>query len=97
MQIKIATSDFRPVNLTDSQGQDLVSALEQVLRTPPARSARMRMAPDLTFAIPLADGEHMFELHAGGTVLRDPVTKNVWQFEQGREILLLLYRKLPAP
>lgn len=98
MQIKIATSGFRPVNLTDRQGQDLVSAVEQVLRTPPAPSARMRMAPDLTFAIPLAAGERVLELLAGGTVLRDPVTKNVWQFEQGREILhgLLPYRKLPA-
>lgn len=58
----------------------------------------MRMAPDLTFAIRLNDGEHVFELLAGGTVLRDPVTKHVWQFEEGRAILqsLLPYRKLPA-
>jgi hypothetical protein len=98
MQIKIATSGFRPVNLAESQGQSLVSAVEEVLRTPPASSARMRMAPDLTFALRLADGEHVFELLAGGTVLRDPVTKHVWQFERGREILqsLLPYRKLPA-
>jgi hypothetical protein len=98
MQIKIATSGFRPVNLADRQGQDLVSAVEQVLKTPAVPSARMRMAPDLTFAIRLSDGERVFELLAGGTVLRDPVTRNVWQFEQGREILrgLLPYRKLPA-
>jgi hypothetical protein len=40
----------------------------------------------------------IFELLAGGTVLRDPVTRNVWQFEQGRKILqaLLPYRSLPA-
>jgi hypothetical protein len=98
MQIKIATSGFRAVNLTDSQGQDLVSAVEQLVQTPGAISARMRMAPDLTFAVRLADGEHVFELLAGGTVLRDPVTKHVWQFERGREVLLRLlpYRKLPA-
>lgn len=98
MQIKIATSGFRPVTLTERQGQDLVSAVEQVVRTAPAPSARMRMAPDLTFAIRLADGERVLELLAGGTVLRDPVTKHVWQFKQGREILqrLLPYRKLPA-
>lgn len=98
MQIKIATSGFRAVNLADSQGENLVSAVEEIVRTPPASSARMRMAPDLTFALRLADGEHVFELLAGGTVLRDPVTKHVWQFERGREILqsLLPYRKLPA-
>lgn len=98
MQIKIATSGFRAVNLGDSQGQTLLSAVEEIVRTPPAQSARMRMAPDLTFALRLEDGEHVFELLAGGTVLRDPVTKHVWQFERGREILqsLLPYRKLPA-
>jgi hypothetical protein len=98
MQIKIATSGFRAVNLTGGEGQELISAIEQVVRTKPAQSARMRMATDLTFAIQLADGEHVFELLAGGTVLRDPVQKHVWQFEQGREILqsLLPYRKLPA-
>ena len=98
MQIKIATSGFRTVNLADGQGQDLVAAVEQTVRTPPAQTARMRMAPDLTFAVQLADGEHVFELLAGGTVLRDPVTRQVWQFERGREILqrLLPYRKLPA-
>lgn len=98
MQIKIATSGFRAVNLTDSQGQSLLSAVEEILQTSPTQSARMRMAPDLTFALPLPDGEHVFELLAGGTVLRDPVTQRVWQFERGREILqsLLPYRKLPA-
>jgi hypothetical protein len=98
MQIKIATSGFRPVNLAGSEGQEFLSAIEQIVRTKPSQSARMRMAPDLTFAIRLADGEHVFELLAGGTVLRDPVTKHVWQFERGREILqsLLPYRTLPA-
>jgi hypothetical protein len=98
MQVKIATSGFRAVNLAGNEGQQLLSAIEQVTRTNPAQSARMRMAPDLTFAIRLSDGEHVFELLAGGTVLRDPVTKRVWQFEQGRAILqsLLPYRKLPA-
>lgn len=97
MEIKIATSGFRPVRL-GSEAEELVSAIEQLLRTAPAQSARMRMAPDLTFAIRLADGEHVFELLAGGSVLRDPVTRNVWQFERGRLILqsLLPYRKLPA-
>jgi hypothetical protein len=98
VQIKIATSGFRAVNLADGEGENLVSAVEEIVRTPPASSARMRMAPDLTFAVRLADGEHVFELLAGGTVLRDPVTKHVWQFERGREILqsLLPFRKLPA-
>ena len=98
MQVKIATSGFRAVNLAGNEAQQLLSAVEQVTRTNPAQSARMRMAPDLTFAIRLSDGEHLFELLAGGTVLRDPVTKHVWQFEQGRAILqsLLPYRKLPA-
>ena len=97
MEIKIATSAFRPVRL-EGEAQELLSAVEQLIRTTPVQSARMRMAPDLTFAIRLADGEHVFELLAGGTVLRDPVTQNVWQFERGRAILqsLLPYRKLPT-
>lgn len=98
VQIKIATSGFRTVNLSADQGQDIVAAVEETIRAAPASSARMRMAPDLTFAIRLADGEHVFELLAGGMVLRDPVTRHVWQFEAGRAILqsLLPYRKLPA-
>ena len=98
MQIKIATSGFRAVNLSGPAGEELLAAIEETVRTPPARSARMRIAPDLTFAIRLADGERVFELLAGGTVLRDPVAQTVWQFERGRSILqsLLPYRKLPA-
>ena len=98
MQVKIATSGFRSVNLAGNDAQQLLSAVEQIVRTKPVPSARMRMAPDLTFAIRLNDGEHLFELLAGGTVLRDPVSKQVWQFEEGRAILqnLLPYRKLPA-
>lgn len=98
MQIKIATSGFRPVTLTGEAGGELLAEMENILRRPPAQSVRMRIAPDLTFAIRLDDGEHVFELLAGGTVLRDPVTRNVWQFERGREILqqLLPYRTLPA-
>lgn len=97
MEIKIATSGFRPVRL-EGEAEELVSAIEQLVRTAPAQSARIRMAPDLTFTIRLADGEHVFELLAGGSVLRDPVTRRVWQFERGRAILqsLLPYRKLPA-
>jgi hypothetical protein len=97
MEIKIATSGFRPVRL-EGEAQELLSAVEQLIQTVPAQSARMRIAPDLTFAIRLSDGEHVFELLAGGTVLRDPVTRRVWQFERGRAILqtLLPYRKLPA-
>ena len=98
MQIKVATSGFRTVNVTDAEGRNLTTAIEELVLTPSAESARMRMAPDLTFALKLSDGEHVFELLAGGTVLRDPVTKRVWQFERGREVLrsLLPYRKLPA-
>jgi len=98
MQVKIATSGFRPVNLADDEGRAMLSAIQDIIQSTPAQSARMRMAPDLTFAIPLSDGEHVFELLAGGTVLRDPVTERVWQFEKGRQILqnLLPYRKLPA-
>ena len=98
MQIKVATSGFRTVDIADTEGQNLTATIEELVRTPSAESSRMRMAPDLTFALRLSDGEHVFELLAGGTVLRDPVTKRVWQFERGREVLrsLLPYRKLPA-
>ncbi len=96
-EIKIATSGFRPVRLR-GEAKELVSAVEQLVRTTPAQSARVRTAPDLIFAIRLSDGEHVFEFLAGGTVLRDPVTRNVWQFAQGRALLqsLLPYRKLPV-
>jgi hypothetical protein len=98
MQIKIATSGFRTVNLSGTQGQAIVAAVESAIRATPAQSARMRMAPDLRFAVRLADGERVFELLAGGAVLRDPVTRQVWQFESGPAILreLLPFRKLPA-
>ena len=98
MQVKIAASGFRSANLAANEAQQLLSAVEQIVRTKPAAPARIRMTPDLTFSIRLDDGEHVFELLAGGTVLRDPVTKQVWQFEQGRTILqsLLPYRKPPA-
>jgi hypothetical protein len=98
MQIKVATSGFRTINVTDAEVQDLAATIEALLRTPSAESARKRIAPVLTFALKLSDGEHVFELLAAGTVLRDPVTKRVWQFDRGREVLrsLLPYRKLPA-
>lgn len=98
MQIKIATSGFRPVSLERAEAQELIEEIARLVQTPPARSARVRMAPDLTFAIKLQDGEHVFELLAGGTVLRDPVTRHVWQFDRGRALLsnLLPYRTLPA-
>lgn len=98
MQIKIATSGFRPISLAGEQARELLASVEQAIRRPPARPARLRVAPDLTFAIRLADGERLFELLAGGTVLRDPVTKHVWQLEGGSDILRSLwpYRTLPA-
>ena len=92
MQIKVATSGFREVDLPPAFVQDLVSQIEAVVRTAPAESALMRIAPDLTFSVRLADGEHVYELLAGGTVLRDPVTRQVWQFGPGRSILQSVLR-----
>ena len=73
MEIKIWTAGFRPVNLAGEQAAQLRSAVEEAIRTSPAQSAPFRIAPDLRFPIRLADGEHIFELLAGGTVLRGAV------------------------
>lgn len=91
MDIKISTSGFRPVNLSRDQASRLKAAVEEAIRQPPAESAPFRIAPDLRFAIRLADGEHIFELLAGGTVLRDPVSRRVWQLPGGRVLLESLW------
>jgi hypothetical protein len=89
--IKISTSGFRPVNLAREQVAQLRAAVEEAIRQPAAEPAPFRIAPDLRFTIRLADGEHIFELLAGGTVLRDPVVKRVWQLPGGRALLESLW------
>jgi hypothetical protein len=91
MDIKVWTSGFRPVNLASEQAAQLRTAVEQAIRGPSSESAPFRIAPDLRFAIRLADGEHVFEFLAGGTVLRDPVSKRVWQLPRGRALLESLW------
>lgn len=91
MDIKILTSGFRPVNLAGEQAAQLRAAVEEAIRHPSAESAPFRIAPDLRFAIRLSDGEHIFELLAGGTVLRDPVSRRVWQLPGGRALLESLW------
>lgn len=89
--VKISTSGFRPVNLAREQVTQLRTAVEQAIHQPSAAPAPFRIAPDLRFTIRLADGEHIFELLAGGTVLRDPVSKRVWQLPGGRALLESLW------
>jgi len=91
MDIKISTSGFRPVNLANEQVAQFRAAVEDAIRRPSAESAPFRIAPDLRFAIRLEDGEHIFELLAGGTVLRDPVSRRVWQLSGGRALLESLW------
>ncbi|HEX8410684.1 MAG TPA: hypothetical protein VF883_17605 [Thermoanaerobaculia bacterium] len=91
MEIKISTSGFRPVNLTGEKAAQLRNAVEEAIQQPAAEPAPFRIAPDLRFAIRLSDGEHIFELLAGGTVLRDPVTRRVWQLRGGRALLESLW------
>jgi hypothetical protein len=91
MEIKISTSGFRPVNLAGEKAAQLRAAIEEAIQQPSAESAPFRIAPDLRFAIRLSDGEHIFELLAGGTVLRDPVSRRVWQLPGGRAILESLW------
>ena len=91
MEIKISTSGFRPVNLAGEKAAQLRAAVEEAMRRPSAESAQFRIAPDLRFAIRLADGKHIFELLAGGTVLRDPVSRRVWQLPGGRSLLESLW------
>ena len=91
MEIKISTSGFRPVNLDGEKAAQLRAAVEEAIRQPSAESAPFRIAPDLRFAIRLSDGEHIFELLAGGTVLRDPVSRRVWQLPGGRSLLESLW------
>jgi len=91
MEIKISTSGFRPVNLAGEKAVQLRAAVEEAIRHPSAESAPFRIAPDLRFAIRMTDGEHIFELLAGGTVLRDPVSRKVWQLPGGRTLLESLW------
>jgi len=91
MDVKISTSGFRPVNLDPNQAERLRAAVEDAIQRPSAESAPFRIAPDLRFAISLTDGEHIFEMLAGGTVLRDPVTRRVWQLQGGRALLESLW------
>ena len=91
MEIKISTSGFRPVNLAGEKAAQLRAAVEDALQRPSSESAPFRIAPDLRFAIRLSDGEHIFELLAGGTVLRDPVSRRVWQLPGGRALLESLW------
>ena len=91
MDIKISTSGFRSVNLSGDKAVQLRRAIEQALEGPSAESVPFRIAPDLKFAIRLSDGEHIFELLAGGTVLRDPVSKRIWQLPGGRALLEALW------
>jgi hypothetical protein len=91
MDIKISTSGFRPVNLSGDKAAQLRAAVEKAIQQPAAESAPFRIAPDLRFAIRLSDGEHIFELLAGGTVLRDPVSRRVWQLPGGRALLESLW------
>lgn len=91
MDIKVSTSGFRPVNLGSDQTARLKAAVAEAIQRPSAESAPFRIAPDLRFAIRLADGEHIFELLAGGTVLRDPVSRRVWQLPGGRALLESLW------
>jgi hypothetical protein len=91
MDVKISTSGFRPINLGPDQAKRLKTAVEDAIQRPSAESAPFRIAPDLRFAISLADGEHIFEMLAGGTVLRDPVTRRVWQLQGGRALLESLW------
>lgn len=91
MEIKISTSGFRPVNLAGEKAAQLRAAVEEAMSKPSSESAPFRIAPDLRFAIRLSDGEHIFELLAGGTVLRDPVSRRVWQLPGGRTLLESLW------
>lgn len=91
MEIKISTSGFRPINMRSEEAARLRDAVEGAIRTPSSESAPYRIAPDLRFAIRLEDGEHIFELLAGGSVLRDPVSRRVWQLPGGRRLLESLW------
>ena len=87
MRIKIEGSGYRDVTLPEGEEEKLVSAIENTVRTPSATSAPARLAPDLRFAVELPAGQRILEFLAGGSVLRDAVTRQVWQFNEGREIL----------
>lgn len=89
--VKISTSGFRPVKLGREQVAQLRAAVEAAIRQFSAEPASFRIAPDLRFTIRLIDGEHIFELLAGGSVLRDPVLKLVRQLPGGRALLESLW------
>lgn len=90
MEIKIATSGFFSVNLPPDKVAAIRTAIEQAIALPPAEPAPFRIAPDIQFSITLSEGERIFELLAGGSVLRDPIARRVWQLPGGRAILEIL-------
>ena len=83
----IEVSGYRDVTLPDSEEDKLISAIENTVGKQSATSAPARLEPDLRFDVELPAGQRILEFLAGGSVLRDAVTRQVWQFNEGREIL----------
>jgi hypothetical protein len=66
-------------------------AIEEALETTPTRLPQYRIGPDLTFVVPYDDGSsRTFDLVADGQLLRDPVTRQLWRFHQGKNMLRAL-------
>lgn len=81
MEIRTA---YRAANqVTGSKEQAVIEELSELIQGESAASSAMRMAPDATFDVELADGPHTFELLGNRSVLRDEGTQRVWTLPQG--------------
>src|SRR5712692_11401061 len=67
----------------------VVETIQRMVATKPdVERLALRVGPDLTFAVTLADGtERLFQLVADGSYCRDPSTGALWRFAPGRQTL----------
>lgn len=67
----------------------VVDTVQRLVATKPdVKRPDLRIGPDLTVAVTLADGkERIFQLIADGAYLRDPSTGALWRFAPGRRML----------
>jgi hypothetical protein len=67
----------------------VVETIQRMVATKPdVERPDLRIGPDLTFAVTLADGtERVLQLVADGAYCRDPATGALWRFAPGRQML----------
>lgn len=95
MNLKVETTGFQPVPLEAERVEEIRADIDRTVSEDGSEPPPFRIAPDVTFALPEPDGsERIYQLLAGGAVLKDPLRNRVWQFEQGTELLQSLVPSL---